>query len=54
LRREDVTQRDVRGARRQRDINLHIVMGGDAKTQPGFADGAQIGGFQIFLPRCTP
>jgi hypothetical protein len=22
---------------------------GDAKTQPGFADSAQIGGFQIFL-----
>ena len=32
LRREDVTQSDVRGTRRQGDINLHIVMGGDAKT----------------------
>ena len=32
LRREDVTQGDVRGARRQGDINLHIVMGGDAQT----------------------
>ena len=49
-----MAQRDVRGARRQRDINFHIVVSGDAETQSGFADSAQIGGFQIFLPQVYP
>ena len=47
--RKNVTKRDVRGTRRQRDIHFHIVMGGNAKAQSGVADGAEVGGFQILL-----
>ena len=49
LRWKNVPEGDVRGTSRQRDINFHIVMRGNPQAQPGVADGAEIGGFQILL-----
>ena len=51
LRREHMSQRDIRGACCQRDVDLHIVMGRNAQSQTCRADGAEIGGLQIFLPQ---
>ncbi|SAB69118.1 Uncharacterised protein [Enterobacter hormaechei] len=40
---------DVGGAGRQRHVDLHIIVGGNAQPQTGVTDCVEIGRFQIFL-----
>ncbi len=49
LRWENVPERDVRGAGRQRHVDLHIIMGRNAQPQTDVTDRVEIGRFQIFL-----
>ncbi|GDV01352.1 hypothetical protein ExPUPEC79_03745 [Escherichia coli] len=46
-----MSQRDIRRACCQRDVDFHIIMCRNAQSQTCRADGAEIGGLQIFLPQ---
>ena len=48
-RRIDGTERHVVGAKRQRPVELGLVMGADAEPQAGGADRREVGGIEVLL-----